>query len=113
MAAAGGGGAAAGAGGSEGVVVSGGLLGSREDVDDDAPSELLAPLLEEWRDVFVMEVLARLDPTDCAMIALVARPWLAVVVASGSPRAGTGGGRGAAQARGLHRVRRDVGLGEI
>ena len=40
--------------------------GPLEDSEDDAPSELLAPLLEEWRDVLVRHVLSRLDPTDCA-----------------------------------------------
>jgi len=36
--------------------------------DDGAPSELLAPLLEEWP--YLMElVLAQLDPTDCALLA--------------------------------------------
>ena len=36
-------------------------------------------------------VLARLDPTDCALLARVAKPWLAVVVANNLPRAGKGG----------------------
>jgi hypothetical protein len=55
------------------------------------PSPLLAPLLKEWRDVLVKHVLSRLDPTDCAILAQVARPWLAVVVANNLPRAGKGG----------------------
>jgi hypothetical protein len=59
--------------------------------DDDAPSALLEPLLEEWRDVLVKHVLARLDPTDCALLAQVGKPWLAVVVANNLPRAGQGG----------------------
>jgi hypothetical protein len=52
---------------------------------------LLAPMLEEWREVLVKHVLARLDPTDCAMLARVAKPWLAVVLANYLPRAGQGG----------------------
>ena len=52
------------------------------------PSPLLGRLLEEWRDVLVKEVLAQLDPTDCAVLAEVAKPWLAVVVANNLPRAG-------------------------
>ena len=59
--------------------------------DDDTPSELLPPLLEEWRDVLVTHVLARLDPTDCALLAQVGKPWLAVVLANNLPRAGKGG----------------------
>jgi hypothetical protein len=73
------------------VVSSGDPLASREGDDDDAPSELLAPLLEEWRDVLVKHVLERLDPTDCAMLARVGKPWLAVVLANHLPRAGKGG----------------------
>ena len=63
-----------------------------EEVDDaDAPSELLAPLLEKYHDVLVKHVLSRLDPTDCALLAQVGKPWLAVVVANNLPRAGQGG----------------------
>jgi hypothetical protein len=58
--------------------------------DDNAPSELLGPLLEQWRDVLVRHVLERLDPKDCAMLAQVAKPWLAVVVVNNLPRAGKG-----------------------
>ena len=36
-------------------------------------------------------MLARLDPTDCALLARVAKPWLAVVLANYLPRAGKGG----------------------
>ena len=36
-------------------------------------------------------VLSRLDPTDCAILARVAKPWLAVVLANILPRAGKGG----------------------
>ena len=36
-------------------------------------------------------VLARLDPTDCSLLARVAKPWLAVVVANNLPRAGRKG----------------------
>jgi hypothetical protein len=53
----------------------------------DAPSELLVPLLEQWRDVLVTHVLSRLD----AMLARVGKPWLAVVVDNDLPRAGSGG----------------------
>jgi len=42
----------------------------------------------ELRDVFLAEVLPRLDPAACAVVAQVGRPWLAAVVASGLPRAG-------------------------
>jgi hypothetical protein len=42
--------------------------------DADAPSALLEPLRKRFRDVLVHEVLARLDPTDCAMLAQVGRP---------------------------------------
>jgi len=58
--------------------------------DDDAPSELLAPLLEEWREVRVTHVLSRLDPTNSAILARVGKPWLAVVLANNLPRAGKG-----------------------
>ena len=64
---------------------------SNNDDDDDAPSELLTPLLEEWNEVLVKHVLERLDPTDCAMLARVGKPWLAVLVANSLPRAGNGG----------------------
>jgi hypothetical protein len=47
----------------------------------DEASPLLVPLLE-WPDL-LGEVLARLDPTDRAMLAHVGRPWLAAVEASG------------------------------
>ena len=85
----GGGGGAAGAGESSASVVSG--EHAPEDSDDDAPSELLAPLLDKWRDLLVKHVLERLDPTDCALIARVGKPWLAVVLANNLPRAGKGG----------------------
>ena len=39
----------------------------------------------------VKHVLARLDPTDCAVLARVGKPWLAVVLANNLPRAGKGG----------------------
>ena len=51
-----------------------------DDADDATPSELLAPLLEEWREVLVKHVLERLGPTDCAL--------LAMMLASNLPRAG-------------------------
>jgi len=57
------------------------------------PSPLLVPLLEEWPDVLAAEVFARLDPTDCAVLAQVGQPWLAVVVANNLPRARGRGGR--------------------
>jgi len=43
------------------------------------PSPLLGGLLEKVPEVLEKEVLARLDATDHAMIAQVARPWLAAV----------------------------------
>ena len=43
------------------------------------PSPLLGGLLEKLPEVLEAEVLARLDATDHAMIAQVARPWLAAV----------------------------------
>ena len=42
-------------------------------IAENAPSALLGPLLDEWRDVFVAEVLARLDPTACAVLAQVGK----------------------------------------
>jgi hypothetical protein len=88
----GGGGRAAGAGGDcSGAMASGGPPQANNG-DDDAPSELLVPLLEEWRHVLVTHVLSRLNPTDCALLARVGKPWLAVVVANNLPRAGKGGG---------------------
>jgi hypothetical protein len=81
-----------GAGRNGGVVASGGLPGSRENDDDDAgPFTLLVPLLEEWRHLLVAEVLARLDPTDFAMLARVGKPWLALVLANNLPCAGKRG----------------------
>ena len=56
--------------------------------DDSAPSELLGPLLE-WPDLLGL-VLARLDPTDCALLSRMGKPWLAAVVSRGLPRAGKG-----------------------
>ena len=87
----------AGAVGRGAAMVAGGHLPEAppEETDDDAdaaaPRELLAPLLEEWREVLVTHVLSQLDPTDCAMLARVAKPWLAVVLASNLPRAGKQG----------------------
>jgi hypothetical protein len=75
--------------GGDGAVEVGGHTPAPPD-DADAPSELLAPLLEEWRDVLVKHVLERLDPTDCALLAQVGKPWLAVVVGNNRPRAGKG-----------------------
>jgi hypothetical protein len=61
---AGGGGDATEAGGSSGTRASSGYRseGPPDDSDADAASELLDPLLEEWRDLLVMHLLARLDP---------------------------------------------------
>ena len=47
---------------------------------------VLLRLLEELPDLFVVEVIKRLDPTDRTMLAQVGRPWLAAVLASGLPR---------------------------
>jgi hypothetical protein len=86
-----------GAGGSGGAVAAGGLppRGAPDDSDDDAdaaaPSALLGPLLEDWRHVLVKHVLQRLNPTDCTLLARVAKPWMAVVVANNLPCAGKGG----------------------
>ena len=56
--------------------------------DADAPSELLVPLLE-WPDLLGL-VLARLDPTDYALLSRVGKPWLAAMVSRGLPLAGKG-----------------------
>jgi len=50
----------------------------------------LHDLLEDSPDFFAAEMLARLGPTDCAMIAQVGHPWLAAVLAANLPRAGRG-----------------------
>jgi len=47
---------------------------------------LLPRLVEELSDLFVEEVLRRLDPVDRTMLAQVGRPWLAAVLASRLPR---------------------------
>ena len=52
---------------------------------DDADEEDTPPLLDllqKFPDLFVKEVLERLDPTDRTMLAQVGRPWLAAVLAS-------------------------------
>ena len=83
---AGGGGGAAGAGAtSDGA----GAVALAAPDDADAPSELLGLLLE-WPDLLGL-VLARLDPTDCALLSRMGKPWLAAVVSRGLPRAGKGG----------------------
>jgi len=41
--------------------------------------------------VLVRHVLRRLEPTDCAVLARVGKPWLAVFMANNLPRAGTWG----------------------
>ena len=46
---------------------------------------LLLRLLEELPDLFVEEVLRRLDPCSLTLLAQVGRPWLAAVLASGWP----------------------------
>jgi hypothetical protein len=56
------------------------------------PSPLLAPLLEEWSDVFAAEVLPQRHLTDIALFARVGRSSRAAVVASGLPRRGTNAG---------------------
>ena len=63
------------------------VLSTRDDAD--APSELLGPLLE-WPDLLGL-VLARLDPTDCALLSRVGKWWLAAVVSRGLLRAGKRG----------------------
>ena len=83
---AGGGGGTADATGRSGLGWLEGHQGSPEVENDeeDAPSELLGPLL-------VKHVLGRLDSTDFALLARVAKPWLAVVLANNLPRAGKEG----------------------
>ena len=81
----GGGGATAGAGA---ATVGAGAVPLAAPDEDDAPSELLGPLLE-WPDLLGL-VLAQLDPTDCALLSRVSTPWLAAVVSRGLPRAGKG-----------------------
>jgi len=56
------------------------------------PSPLLGRLLAELTDVCVAEVLPRLDPAARAVLAQVARPWLAAVMGSGLSRAGSTAG---------------------
>jgi len=56
------------------------------------PSPLLGRLLQKVPEVLVTEVLARLDPTDLTLLALVGPQLMSVVVASGLPRAGVPGG---------------------
>jgi len=48
----------------------------------------LHDLLEDSPEFFAAEVLARLGPAACAVVAQVGHPWLAAVVSSGLPRAG-------------------------
>ena len=56
------------------------------------PSPLLGGMLEFLPEVLEREVLPRLDPVDRTVLAQVARPWLAAVVASGLIRAGKSAG---------------------
>ena len=76
-----------------------------------APRDLLGPLLDDWRDGFVKQVLGRWDPTDCSLLALVGEPWLATVVRRTACRDGRRGGE--AQARALCHVRQGAGLGKV
>jgi hypothetical protein len=46
----------------------------------------LFDMLETFPDLFLKEVLERLDPMACTMLAQVGKPWLAAVLASGLPR---------------------------
>ena len=53
--------------------------------DGTAASPLLGPLLNEWGDVFAMEVLKKwLDPTDCALLARACWKCGEAVVSSGA-----------------------------
>jgi hypothetical protein len=52
------------------------------------PPRLLWRLLEKLPEVFERVVLPRVSPADRAVLAQVGPPWLAVVLASGLPRAG-------------------------
>jgi hypothetical protein len=76
-------GGATGAGGSADGAVA--VLSAPPLDDDDAPSELLSPLLEEWPDLIGL-VLAGLNTTDCAVLAQVGKPWHEAVVSRGLPR---------------------------
>ena len=69
------------------------------------PSPLLGPLLEKLPKVFTAELLPRLDPADRAVVAQVGPLWLAAVTSSW-PDARWEDRGGAAQARGVCRVRR-------
>jgi hypothetical protein len=51
----------------------------------------LHDLLEDMPDFFTAEVLARLGPVDCTMLAQVGHQWLVAVLAANLPRAGKGG----------------------
>ena len=62
-----------------------------EIADADAPGKLLDPLLVGWRDVLVKHILKRLEPTDCAMLARVAKPWMVVVLDNNLLRVGGAG----------------------
>ena len=65
------------------------------------PSRLLWRLLEDLPAVLAVEVMSRLDPADNAVLAQVARPWMAVVLTFGlRPARGKDRG-GAAQTLGI------------
>jgi hypothetical protein len=55
------------------------------------PASCSPPCWRNGAPLLVKHVLERLDPTDCAILARVGKPWLAVVVANNLPRAGKGG----------------------
>jgi hypothetical protein len=48
-------------------------------------------LFDRLPDLFRIAVLSHLEPDDCTVLAQVAKPWLAVVVSHGLPRAGRKG----------------------
>ena len=88
---------AAGAGESGGAVAAGGIrsLGCRSIQKTmptrTAPASCSAPCSRSGAVKHVLSRLYPTDPTDCTLLARVAKPWLAVVVANNLPRAGKGG----------------------
>jgi len=63
------------------------MVSSTPAAHDDDDKDDTCPLLDLLQtDLFVKEILERLDPIDRTMLAQVGRPWLAAVLASGLPR---------------------------
>ena len=82
-----------GAGGADGAggAGSGGSGSSAAAPERETGASPLHDLLES-PELFAAEVLARLGPAGCAVVAQVGHPWLAAVVSSGLPRAGKSAG---------------------